>query len=332
MAILKLKQLQIGRVGDNPQKLIINTDDTIATVTTAGYLTKYGSSSNVSFSDHQLAEVYTTDGKVGLYQVSVDDDGIASLLYKSKNVITPTVAGNFANFDDTDGTLIDSGYSPSDDTKSIVGMVDGATIAGNFAVYSDTAGTTEDLNYSPTNESKTKVVMADDATVVDELAAFADTEGTVKTTGILSGFVLQSDVASPLPNVNIVRFNPTISAGVLAGGNPAQIIDSSGTLVFSIMVMAMNLGGVNFSGGGGDRDLAITDGTTVYSVIPAATLQSLVNAAWGSTNLPFPVAVGISHFTIAGADLYAQYTGGTTDYAAGSFILTGLAAHVGGNP
>lgn len=87
----------------------------------------------------------------------------------------------------------------------------------------------------------------------------------------------------------------------------------------------INSGGTNFSGGSGDRNLAITDGTTVYSVIPAATLASLVNSGWGiSTPLPFPASAPINTKTAAGANLYAQYSGGTTDYTAGSIVISGV--------
>ena len=85
--------------------------------------------------------------------------------------------------------------------------------------------------------------------------------------------------------------------------------------------MYINFGGTNFSGG--DRDLAITDGTTVYTVIPSASLLALPgNEIWGGIDIPFPSSAAISTSTLAGTNLYMQYSGGTTDYIAGSITLT----------
>ena len=79
--------------------------------------------------------------------------------------------------------------------------------------------------------------------------------------------------------------------------------------------------GTNFNGGG-DRLLDIKEGTTIYSTIPAATLQTLAAARWGDTGVPFPATA--SHLTTAtalGADVVAQYSGGATDYTAGSLTI-----------
>jgi len=287
-----IKQLQIGRVGDNPQKLIINTNNTIAEVTTAGFLTKYGSSSNIQFSDYQLAEVYTTDGKVGIYQVSVDNNGVASLVPNTDGIITlPVVSGNFPKFSGATGAMVDSGISPS-------------------------------------NAAKTKAVMANAATVVDELASFADTAGTIKTTGIASNLVLRTNIATPDTNVNLVAFDVTVTAAALASGASVTLYTSSTTKQYKIRALWVNGGGTNFSGGGGDRLLSITDNTTVYSVVPAASLQTLANTGWGVTGLPFPASAAINTSTAAGASLVAKYSGGAADYGAGSVVISGLLQRV----
>jgi hypothetical protein len=59
-------------------------------------------------------------------------------------------------------------------------------------------------------------------------------------------------------------------------------------------------------------------------VIPAATLQALsaLNAGWGSVSVPFPASAAINTLTQAGANLYLQYSGGTTDYTSGSVTIT----------
>lgn len=114
----------------------------------------------------------------------------------------------------------------------------------------------------------------------------------------------------------------TVGQAALASAGHVQLIAGVSGAQFKIRNMLLNGFGTNFSGGGGDRNLAITDGTTVYSVIPAATLQSLANSAWGSTALPFPASAAIDTSTVVSMPLYAAYSGGTTDYTAGSLVLS----------
>lgn len=77
-----------------------------------------------------------------------------------------------------------------------------------------------------------------------------------------------------------------------------------------------------FAGGGGDRTLTIRDSTTVYTTIPAASLQALGSrGAWGSSVLPYGDANSLVTATQAGLGLYMQYSGGTTDYSTGGVIV-----------
>lgn len=140
------------------------------------------------------------------------------------------------------------------------------------------------------------------------------------------------------PNLQLINTADTLGLGqlsallyaditathtALAGsGKVNLIVHSSATATYAIRELQINLVGTNFSGVSGDRDLSITDGTSVYSVIPAATLQALANDRWGGTNIPFPASVSVSLHTVAGSNLYAQYSGGTTDYTAGSAVVT----------
>ena len=87
-----------------------------------------------------------------------------------------------------------------------------------------------------------------------------------------------------------------VQAGLAAAGHVQLIAGVTGAQ-FKIRNMFLNSGGTNFSGGGGDRNLSITDGVTVYSVIPAATLQALANAGWGSVALPYPASAPIDQLT-----------------------------------
>lgn len=120
-----------------------------------------------------------------------------------------------------------------------------------------------------------------------------------------------------------VSFDVTVNQAALASAGSVVLFSGSGAIQYRIKELFLNSGGTNFSGGGGDRLGQVTDGTTVFSVVPAATMQSLANARWGSTAVPFPASAPIDTKTAAGANLVFKYSGGTTDYTAGSLVISG---------
>lgn len=153
----------------------------------------------------------------------------------------------------------------------------------------------------------------------------------VRSPGVYNEFVpiINNGVISlQIFNNQEINFDVTVTAAALAAGGKVILVPSFGTEQFIIRQLQLNSGGTNFSGGGGDRLGQVTDGTTIYSVIPAATMQSLVNATWGSTALPFPAAAAINKPTAPGANLYFAYSGGTTDYATGSLVISGVVQRV----
>lgn len=351
MAILHIQQQQTGRVGVNPQKLLINTDNTIAEVTAAGYLTKYGSYSSVQFSDYQLAEVYTTDGKVGVYQVSVDADGIASLTFNRENPNAvnihnaPVTDKHFVAFYETDGTIQDLEWSASDPSYTTVAMVSALpTSIGYVAKFSDTNGSIRaGLGGAVSNAGD---FIAGDALTPGKFTSFpaivstgtltfqaipnaADYAITVKNRshaqvssryipdiGATGDFLLTT-LANPDANINLVRFDASVTTAALNSG-AVTLFTSSGSKQYKVVALWLNYG-ANLTTG--NKNLAISDGTTTYSVIPSASLLTLVNAQWGSTALPFPSSAALTTSTAAGASLTATYSGGTTNYDSGSTIV-----------
>jgi hypothetical protein len=117
-------------------------------------------------------------------------------------------------------------------------------------------------------------------------------------------------------------FNVSVTFSELAAGATKKIIDS--TLASErwriIDIIAV---GLIVADAGGDRGLGLTDGTSVYTVIPAATLKTVnFQGRWGSTDVPFSaVASAMIQPTVAGTDLVAYWSGGTTDYTAGVFNI-----------
>jgi hypothetical protein len=124
-------------------------------------------------------------------------------------------------------------------------------------------------------------------------------------------------------------FQQTVAFSDLAGGSTKKIIDSilpsEQWRIVDIIVV-----GLTAADAGGDRGLGLTDGTSVYTVVPAATLKTLnFQGRWGSTNVPFSaVYFAMIQRTVAGSDLVAYWSGGTTDYSAGSFVIQVTAERV----
>lgn len=173
------------------------------------------------------------------------------------------------------------------------------------------------------------VASVDGATTVGNIAQFDDIAGTIEDGPVLAARVLTSAISTPDVSIDMVAFDVTVTAAALAAGANVPLYVSSGAKQYKVRALWANSGGTNFSGGGGDRLLAISDGTTVYSLIPAASIQTLVNAGWGiSAALPFPAAAAINTSTAAGANLRAIYSGGASDYAAGSVVISGLLQRV----
>lgn len=124
-------------------------------------------------------------------------------------------------------------------------------------------------------------------------------------------------------------FNVAVDYTELASAGTKKIIDSALAgerwRIIDIIVV-----GVTAANAGGDRGLGLTDGTSVYTVVPAATLKTLnFQGRWGSADVPFSsVYFAMVQPTVAGTDLVAYWSGGTTDYTAGSFVVQVTAERV----
>jgi hypothetical protein len=116
----------------------------------------------------------------------------------------------------------------------------------------------------------------------------------------------------------------TLDFASLASAGHLIIQPSSGSMQFKVRDIRVNYSAAGLSGGGGNRLISITDGTTIYNStgITAALLGTPVNTLWNGSGNPLPGNVAMNASTAAGTSLYAIYTGGTTDYTAGSVSLT----------
>lgn len=167
-----------------------------------------------------------------------------------------------------------------------------------------------------------------DTTISNHTAVGQDQTIAIPDVGQATGSFLVNVLAAADVNANVIHFDVTVGQGDLATGGTVTLQASSGSKQYKIRELYLNSGGTDFSGGGGDRLATISDGTTDYSVIPAANLQSLSNARWGDTALPFPASAAINTSSVAGTAITIAYSGGTTDYTAGSMVISGVVERV----
>ena len=137
-------------------------------------------------------------------------------------------------------------------------------------------------------------------------------------------FLADGDGVSGNPTIDVALqvFETTVGQAALSTGGEVILLDTLTGETWKVLDIVLSADGTNFSGGGGDRLLDITDGTSIWSVIPAATLQSLAVARWGDAGMPNPATA--SHLFAAsasGTDIVAKYSGGATDYTAGSLTI-----------
>lgn len=125
-------------------------------------------------------------------------------------------------------------------------------------------------------------------------------------------------------------FNVSVSYTDLASAGTKTLIDSvflgEQWRILNIIILGLT----PFSGGGGNRLLSVTDGTHTYTVLTAATLGTAnIQAQLGAASVPYSaVFADMVTPTTAGANLYAVYSGGATDYTAGAINLTIVAERV----
>ncbi len=149
MPIISLTTETTGEIGVVPRTVKMVTTDNVATITTAGYLL---SSENQGYvfdkTDVFMVRYSYTQaggGTFGIFTPSFTNGVITLNEWANPGEVTlPVVANDFANFDGTDGTIKDSGYSPTNAAKTKVVMADAATVVNNLAKFSDTAGTVAD--------------------------------------------------------------------------------------------------------------------------------------------------------------------------------------------
>lgn len=117
---------------------------------------------------------------------------------------------------------------------------------------------------------------------------------------------------------NLISVDVTLTAALLDSAGKISVIPAGAGLnatdQYKIRDITLVGAGTNFDAAG-DRDLSLTDGTTVWTTVANADLESVPAASlrWG--NAKVPMLTGTSDTaSVAGAQIYFAYSGGTTDH------------------
>ena len=256
MGIQQLPVILPSQVGILPQMKRMVTTDSLATITTAGYLNGVDLQSNPIQASDVLDVLYsynlqTNSGTFGIFTVSISNGVITLTQWANPgDVLLPVVSGDFANFNGTTGQISDAGFSPTDATKTKVVMLNAAPTINHAAIFTNANGTIGDGGVLGTAAAKaasdnTKATLASvsAATVLGNLAKFSDTAGTVADQGIAFKSVAQVAVAGGAAAQTVTdafcttgsmvtaSWNDTSNAVTIqkvAAGNGSFVVTSSG--------------------------------------------------------------------------------------------------------
>ena len=238
MPILNIQASQAGLTGVIPSIAYIQTNDTEATVLTAGYLNQSVQSGLASFSLPCMCCVSTqasssAQPKTGWYNLSYSA-GNWSLTSTTEpgNVILPTVAGDFAVFSDVDGTLEDLSYSPSNAAKTKVVMANAATTIGQLPMYTDINGTIG--NSGVLASSYQPLVATVTMTAAQVNGAYAAPFAIIPTQGASSAIVI-------LNAQIITQVSTAFTAGGIAQLQYGNTVNAGGTLATSATIATANI-------------------------------------------------------------------------------------------
>ncbi len=119
----------------------------------------------------------------------------------------------------------------------------------------------------------------------------------------------------------------TVTAALLDAASQTgtvTVIAGNGVDQFKIRDVRIVGGGTNF-GGGGDRTIDLTDGSTIWTTIANADIESAPTATltWGNAKVPFLTGTSDTA-SVAGSTIRFQYGTGSTQHTTGSIKFSVL--------
>lgn len=233
MSIVSITTDVAGQILVNPRRVKIVSTDSLATVTTAGYLNSANLMGYNLYPTDIIDMIYlyvasTNSGTYGVFTVSISGTTGAVTLSQWANpgdVLLPVVSGDFATFNGTTGQIKDAGYLPSNAAKTVVVMAGSAVVANHIALFQDTTGTVDD----------TAAVAINNGPIQAGLSGTAGTLISFPATAANGSLILAAVNAG-------AAFNTTISNGTMAQSTVYTMGDigaSTGGLVVATSAIRM---------------------------------------------------------------------------------------------
>lgn len=229
MGIFQAPSVLPGQVGVIGALKYMVTSDSLATVTTAGYLNAIDLAVNPILASDVLGITYlfnqqSNSGTFGIFTVSISNGVITLTQWANPgDVLLPVVSNDFANFNGTSGQIKDAGYSPTNAAKTKVVMLNAAPTINHVAIFTAADGTIGDGGVLGTAAAK--------AASNNALSTLASTAGSGFTIGHL---VTAADTAGSLSDSGIVASSLQVAANIKA--NRTANIGGSGAGPISVVV------------------------------------------------------------------------------------------------
>lgn len=313
-----------GQVGVSPRIVKIVTDSNLATVTSAGWI---NSAVAEGFSIQPTDMILISyNGGTNFFTPAIVSGVITlSALESLGNVLLPVVAGHLASFNGTTGQIKDSGAALSSAQPFAVASP-GSLTPGQVPLISDANGTISGSGAMLAHEGDAFIVTQAATVIIGQVPEFSNANGQLSNSSLMANKVLSSSITNPDVNANLLSLTITMTAAALATAGKVQIIPAASGKQYQIINMWLNGGGTGFNGVG-DRSVGVTDGTTTWGTLTNTTLGSIPITQWGASGFAYSVT-NRATLSVAGAEIYLQYNGGTTDYGTGSVTLTFLIQRV----
>ncbi len=242
MSIISFTTDVAGQIDVHPRRVKIVTTNSLAEVTTAGFLNTIVNEGFAIYKTDIIDMIYlyniaTHAGTYGEFLPSIAGTGVITLIQfiSPGDVTLPVVANDFANFDGTTGKIKDSGYSPTDSTKTKVVMLNAAPTINHVAIFTNANGTIGDGGVLGTAAAKaasnaalsTVASTAGSGFTAGHIVTAADAAGTIQDSGIVASAVQLSANIKADRTANIGGGGAGPISVVVAGVTAASIITGS---------------------------------------------------------------------------------------------------------
>lgn len=294
MAILSFNVNILGQAGNFPSEIIIETNDTLATVTTAGYLNGLHSEM-VPLVTGMMALVSTkttpnaTSSSSSWLNViySNGDWSLTSIGVAPGSIITPTIANHIATYNDTVGTLTEDPATAISGGNIQAGL---SGAAGHFASF-PSAATTGQFDF-------TAVANSGNFTVTLSNASHGQaTTYSIPDVGNAAGRVLAGATATPFTSGHLLSASGT--GGVVADSGIA-----SSAVQLNTNIKAQTTGNI---GGAGAGPLTISQAACTSSSVILCSVKSSSNPCYIITIVPGTGSFTVTTNTDPGASLILDY-------------------------